>query len=203
MKKVLMWTLYFLALAATILCFVFPVQAKEVCDNVMNVLNTPIAIAGVSVTLGGLLSFVISKYLVNNTKFGRKELDKIKEDFKETELEVTEYKEKIDNKIAEIEHKYADLENNCENKVTVMLDQFEDLQGKMLNALEAIPNKKVQAIVAEYKVEYDTKKQEIITKTINTNEYIDMKIAEMQEEFNKLMEKIKHEETVNNEAEAE
>lgn len=203
MKKVLMWTLYFLALAATALCFVFPVQAKEVCDNVMNVLNTPIAIAGVSVTLGGLLSFVISKYLVNNTKFGKKELDKIKEDFKETELEVTEYKEKIDNKVAEIENKYADLENNCENKVTVMLDEFENLQNKMLNALEAIPNKKVQAIIAEYKAEYNAKKQEIITKTINTNEYIDIKIAEMQEEFNKLMEKIKHEETVNNEAEAE
>lgn len=198
MKKVIKWTLYFLALAATVLCFVFPVQAKEVCDNVMNVLNTPFAIAGVTITLGGILGLLISKYLVNNTKFGRKELDGIKSDFKETENEVTEYKEKIDNKVAEIENKYTNLENNCENKVTIMLNQFEDLQGKMLNALEAIPNKKVQAIVANYKAEYDAKKQEIITKTINTNEYIDMKIAEMKAEFDEFMEKIKHEEANDN-----
>ncbi len=200
MKKVLMWTLYFLALAATVLCFIFPVQAKEVCDNIMTVLNTPIAIAGVTVTLGGLLSFVISKYLVNNTKFGKKELDKIKEDFKETELEVTEYKEKIDNKVAEIEHNYAELENKCENKVTIMLEEFEDMQNTVINGLKTIPNKKIQAIVEEYEAKYAERKEEIIEKTINTNDYIDKKLLEMFQEF---MEKVKYEETVNNEAEAE
>ena len=200
MKKVLMWTLYFLALAATALCFIFPVQAKEVCDNVMNVLNTPIAIAGVSVTLGGLLSFVISKYLVNNTKFGRKELDKLKEDYKETELEVTEYKEKIDNKVNELENNFNLLEKDCNNQCTVMLEQFEQLQNNMLTALKAIPNKKVQAIVEEYEAKYAECKEEIIEKTINTNDYIDKKLLEMFQEF---MEKVKYEETVNNEAEAE
>lgn len=200
MKKVLMWTLYFLALAATVLCFVFPVQAKEVCDNVMNVLNTPIAIAGVSVTLGGLLSLVISKYLVNNTKFGRKELDKIKEDFKETELEVTEYKEKIDNKVAKIESNYKQLEQTCDSKVTIMLEEFEDMQNAVINGLKVIPNKKIQAIIEEYEAKYIERKEEIIEKTINTNDYIDKKLLEMFQEF---MEKVKYEETVNNEAEAE
>lgn len=200
MKKVLMWTLYFLALAATALCFIFPVQAKEVCDNIMNVLNTPIAIAGVSVTLGGLLSFVVSKYIMTNTKFGRKELDSLKEDFKETENEVTEYKEKIDNRVAEIENKYASLENNCENKVTIMLEEFEDMQNTVINGLKTIPNKKIQAIVEEYETKYAERKEEIIEKTINTNDYIDKKLLEMFQEF---MEKVKYEETVNNEAEAE
>ena len=200
MKKVLMWTLYFLALAATALCFIFPVQAKEVCDNIMNVLNTPIAIAGVSVTLGGLLSFVVSKYIMTNTKFGRKELNNLKEDFKETENEVTEYKEKIDSKVAEIEHKYAELENNCENKVTIMLEEFEDMQNTVINGLKTIPNKKIQAIVEEYEAKYAERKEEIIEKTINTNDYIDKKLLEMFQEF---MEKVKYEETVNNEAEAE
>lgn len=200
MKKVLMWTLYFLALAATVLCFIFPVQAKEVCDNIMNVLNTPIAIAGVSVTLGGLLSFVISKYLVNNTKFGRKELDGIKRDFAECENEVTEYKEKIDNKVAEIESNYKQLEQTCDSKVTIMLEEFEDMQNTVINGLKTIPNKKIQAIIEEYEAKYAERKEEIIEKTINTNDYIDKKLLEMFQEF---MEKVKYEETVNNEAEAE
>ena len=198
MKKVIMWTLYVLVLAATVLCFVFPVQAKEVSNNVMEVLNTPIAIAGVSITLGGLLSFVVSKYIMSNTKFGRKELDGIKEDFKETELEIIEFKEQVNNKVSEIEQNYKELEVKCNNQVTMMFDEFEDLQNNMINALEVIPNRKVQLIVAEYKANYESKKAEIITKTINTNEYIDMKIAEMKAQFDELMEKLKHEEADDN-----
>ena len=200
MKKVILWTLYVLVLAATVLCFVFPVQAKEVCNNVMEVLNTPFAIAGVSVTLGGLLSFVVSKYIMSTTKFGRKELDSIKSDFKETELEVIEFKEQVTSKVSEMEEGYNELKQDCDNKVTVMLDQFEDLQHKMLDALETIPNKKVQSIVAEYKEQYAERKEEIITKTINTNEYIDMKIAEMKVQFDEFMEKMKHEEANDNQA---
>lgn len=200
MKKVIAWTVYGLILAGTALCFIFPVQAKEVCNNIMTVLNTPIAIAGVTVTLGGVLAFVISKFIMNNSKFGRKELDRIKEDFKECENEVSDHKEKIDNKIAKIENKYANLENNCENKVTIMLNQFEDLQNNVLSALEVIPNVKVKAIVADYKSQYAERKEEIITKTVNTNKYIDKKIAEMKAEFDKLMEKLKNEEANDDQA---
>ena len=200
MKKVIAWTVYGLILVGTALCFIFPVQAKEVCNNIMTVLNTPIAIAGVTVTLGGILAFVVSKFIMNNSKFGRKELDGIKRDFSETEKEVIEYKEKIDNKILEVEGKYKYLEENCMNQVSVMLDEFEDLQNNMLNALETIPNVKVKAIVADYKAQYAERKEEIITKTVNTNEYIDKKIAEMKAEFDKLMEKLKHEEANDDQA---
>ncbi len=200
MKKVLLWTLYVLFLAATVLCFVFPVQAKEVSNNIMNVLNTPIVIAGISTTLGGIFTFIVTKFIMSNTKFGRKELDKNK-------AEVEDIKKQFDNLAAAFNDNLrianewcASTKQECDNKVTVMLDQFEDLQAKTINALKTIPNKKVQAIVEEYESEYANKKQEIIEKTINTNEYIDKKIAEMKAEFDKLMEKLKYEEAENDKA---
>lgn len=195
MKKAMKWILLAVVLTATVLCFIFPVQAKEVCDNIMSVMNTPFVIAGVTITIGGLLSLVISKYIMINSKFGRKELDKIREDFKETENEVTEYKEKIDNKVTEIESKYNNLENSYESKVTIMLEEFEDMQSRVIDALKVIPNKKVQTIVEDYESNYDNRKQEIISKTINTNDYIDKKLLEMFQEF---MEKVKYEEAKNN-----
>ena len=198
MKKVIKWTLYILALAVTVLCFVFPVQAKEVVNNIMKVLDNPIVIAGVTITLGGLIAFIISKFIMTNTKFGRKELDTVKNDFKDNKDEMVKFKGEIDLTIKEIEQTCEQTKLDCDNKVNIMLSEFEDLQNNMLTALETIPNRKVQLIVAEYKANYEIKKKEIINKTINSNEYIDSKIAEMKAEFEAFMEKLTHEKEENN-----
>lgn len=197
MKKIIIMVLTILGLAATALCFVFPVQAKEVSNNISEFLNTPYMIAGTSITLGGILTFVISKFIVNNTKFGRKEINTVKEDFKELKEAVGENEKSVERTIALYTEKYMELEEKCNTQVTVMLDQFEDMQNKVLTALEAIPNRKVQLIVSEYKSNYEAKKQEIINKTINTNEYIDEKLAEMKKQFDEFMEKLSHEKEEN------
>jgi len=188
MKKVICWTLYFLALAAAVLCFVFPVQAKEVCDNIMGVLNTPIAIAGVSVTLGGLLSFIISKYIMSSSKFGRKELDAMKNELRDAKNELTVYKNNITHEVEKCLLDVQLLEKDCNNQVTIMLHEFEDLQDKTLEALKTIPNKKVQNIVALYEENYEVRKQEIIDKTIHTDEYVDKRIKELEDLLNEAKE---------------
>lgn len=198
MKKVIQWTLYIVILAATVLCFIFPIQAKEVSENVMTVLNTPFVIAGVSVTIGGILAFITSKFIMNNSKFGRKEIDRIKEDFKETELEVIGVKETVSESLKTAEKKYNELKNDCNNQIAVMFDEFEDLQNKMIDALEVIPNVKIKAIVADYKAHYEERKAEIIQKTINTNEYINENILKMKAQFEEFMEQLKNEEAENN-----
>lgn len=198
MKKIITAIVCVLGIVATALCFIFPVQAKEVSENITNVLNTPFVIWGTSITLGGILTYIISKYIMTNSRFGRKEIDGLKSDFSECEIEISDYKEKIDEKIAEVENKYVNLEANCNNQVSIMLQQFEEMQGKMLTALEVIPNVKVQNIVNEYKQEYEAKKQEIIDKTINTNSYVDEKLAEMKAQFDEFMEKLKHEKAEDN-----
>ena len=200
MKKVIGWILFTLVLAAGILCFIFPVQAKEVCDNIMNVLNTPVAIAGISTTIGGIIAFILTRFIMNNSKFGRKELDGIKNDFKETELELINFEENINNKLIESNKKYEELKNSCNNQVTIMLEQFEDLQNNMLSALKTIPNKKVQAIIVEYESQYEVKKAEIIEKTIYTNEYIDNKLNELKQDMEKMLNEAK--ERINSETEA-
>ena len=188
MKKVIYWILFVLGLTAAVLCFVFPVQAKEVSENIMNVLNTPVGIAGVSTTIGGILAFVVTKFIMTNSKFGRKELDNMKKEYEEFQNIVCEHEAKVTQAMTEYENKFEDLKNNCNNQVTIMLEQFEDLQKDTLNALKAIPNKKVQAIVEQYEAQYAVKKQEVIEKTINTNEYINEKIKELEEMLNEAKE---------------
>ena len=82
MKKFLKITISVLLLIALIAYFmcnlVIPGQTKWFMEQVALVMNYPITIAGVSVTIGGIASYIIVKYVMSMTKFGRKELDQIK-----------------------------------------------------------------------------------------------------------------------------
>lgn len=199
MKKVVYWVLFVLGLVAGVLCFIYPVQAKEVCDNIMTVLNTPFAIAGVSFTLGGIIIFIVTKFIMNNSKFGRKELDSVKKDFDELKTSVGDNEKSVERLLVTYVDKYLELEEKCNNQVTIMLEQFEDLQHSMIDALKTIPNKKVQAIVAAYESQYEVKKAEIIEKTVCTNDYIDNKLNELRQDMEKMLNEAK--ERINSETE--
>ena len=200
MKKIVYWILFGLGLTAGVLCFIFPVQAKEVSENIMNVLNTPFAIAGFSFTIGGLIIFVITKFIMSNSKFGRKELDGVKEEFDALEDRLLSYQDDITLKLDEYSKDYELVKNTCNNQVTIMLEQFEDLQHNMIDALKTIPNKKVQAIIAKYESQYEVKKAEIIEKTVCTNDYIDNKLNELRQDMEKMLNEAK--ERINSETEA-
>lgn len=210
MKKVVKWTVYILLLAATaaaVVCYlIFPAETKRAIDKIMQYVNTPVAIAGITTTVGGALAFVISKYILGNTKFGRQELDSIHEtvnQFKDQSSKaIGEYKDKFGELKADYENKFEDLKSETDAKVTVVYNEFKDLQGTLLGSLEAFPNKHIQELVAEYKARFQEREGEIIEKTINTNEFIDKKIAEIKAQYESMFEELlnKVEKTLNEEA---
>ena len=177
-----------LAVAYFVCNLVIPGQTTWFMEQVALVLNYPITIAGVSVTLGAVASYIITKYVMSMTKFGRKELDQIKANNSQYTEQINTFCENVTNEVNDMKAQYEELKVNCNNQITVMLEQFENLQNKTLTALETIPNKKVQAIVAEYKGAYEVTKAEIINKTINTDEYINEKIKKLEEMLNEAKE---------------
>ena len=161
-----------------------PGQTAWFMTQVGLVLNYPITIAGVSMTIGGIITYIIVNFVIKNSKFGRKELDNMKKEFEQLQDASIKHEQALTMKISEYEDKFNELKNSCNNQITIMLEQFEDLQNSTLDALKTIPNKKVQAIVAQYETEYSIKKQEIIEKTVSTNDYINEKIKKLEEMLN-------------------
>lgn len=204
MKKVIKWTAYILILGAllvySVCAFSAPEFTKHATDVIMEWLNTPVAIAGISTTLGGIITYVIVNFVIKNTKFGRKEINNLKTDYNQAKEDISEYKHNINLVLANQEEEFKNYRQSCENQVTMMLEEFEDLQKKTISALKTIPNKKVQAIVEEYEAKYDERKKEIIEKTIYTNDYVDNKLNELREYMEKMLNEAK--ETINSETEA-
>lgn len=201
MKKAIKWGLYFIALGGIIIYVVSgifaPTETKHATDIVIGWLNTPVGIAGVSTTIGGIIAYILVNFVVRNTKFGRKELDNMKKSCDEFQANVIVLENNAAKEIEECKKKYEELDKSCEDKVKIMYQQFEDLQNTLLSSLKTIPNKKVQAIVAKYETEYAVRKEEIIEKTINTSEYINEKIKKLEELLNEAKE------TINDKAEIE
>lgn len=200
MKKAIKWTLFFIILACiavyVVTAIFAPEQNKLVTDKVTEWLNTPVGVAGVSTTIGGIFAYIVTKFIFSNSKFGRKELDNIKNEFKDVRTDVDTYIENFDSWAKNIEQECDETKNSCNNQVSIMLEQFEDLQKKTIDALKTIPNKKVQAIVDEYESQYAERKEEVIERTIHTNDYIERKFKELEDMINEAKE------TINSETEA-
>lgn len=198
MKDIIKWTIYLIALMAlatlTVCYIAVPRETSVVIDKIVQYANTPIAIAGISTTIGGALIFIISKYILSTTKLGRKELDSMREDmneFKEsTANTIQDYKTKFDDLVSQAEA----LKKDTENQVTIVYDEFTDLKNTVLTSLKAFPNKRIQEIVNKYEIEFAEREKDIIQKTINTNDFIDSKIEEIKSQyndmFNELLEKV-------------
>ena len=202
--KVVVYILILLAIASYFICLsVIPTQTIQVTDKFIGWLNTPVGIAGISTTIGGIFIFIVTKFVFANSKFGRKELDNIKKDNAETKEQFDTLKNAFYDNLRITNDWCEETKNECDNQVTIMLNEFEDLQNNMLTALKTIPNKKVQEIVSEYKSQYDVRKEEIIEKTVNTNDYVDKKLNELFNEFKNKMENMLNEETINIETEKE
>lgn len=193
-----------LSIAYLVCSLVIPAETIEFINKVGVILNYPITIAGVSMTIGGLFSYFLVNIILKTTKFGRKELDNMKADNEAVKNEVEQFKANTLNTIKNFKTEIDDFKKDTETKTTVMINQFEVLQNNMLSALEIIPNKKVQAIIIEYKATYEAKKQEFIEKAVDADKYIENKLTDMFKQFMaKVEEKLNEkEETINIEAEA-
>lgn len=203
--KVIISGLTILLLIAYLVCsLVIPAETVEFINKVGVILNYPITIAGVSMTIGGLFFYFLVKFILKTTKFGRKELDNMQKGNEAIKNEVEQFKTDTLNALNNFKNDINDFKKSCDDKTTVMINQFEVLQNNMLSALEVIPNKKVQAIIIEYKATYEAKKQEFIEKAVNADKYIENKLTDMFKQFMaKVEEKLnEREETINVEAEA-
>ena len=187
MKKVVKITAYILflalAIALTVCYFVIPEKTKEIVDIVIGYLNTPVAIAGITTTIGGIIVFVVSKFIISNTKFGKKELEKIKDELNNEKASVFEYKGLITDEVEKYKVQFEDLKKESEDKITIMYEEFKDLKVNLMDSLKVIPNKKVQEIVEKYESEFSIREEEIINKTVNTNVYVNEKIKELDDKY--------------------
>ena len=194
-----------LAIAYLVCSLLIPAETIEFMNNVGVILNYPITIAGVSMTIGGIIAYVLVNFVIKNTKFGRRELTNMKADNDAVKNDIEQFKADILNTIKNFRTEIDNFEKDTELKTTVMINQFENLQYEMLNALKTIPNKKVQAIINEYKAKYEDTKQEFIQKAVNSDKYIEEKLTNMFKDFMlEVEEKLnEREETVDVKAEEE
>lgn len=194
MKKVVKWILYGLIICAILtlsVCrFVIPEQTALFLDKIIELSKTPVAIAGISTTIGGIFIFVITKFIFTNSKFGKKELEKIKNDVKLFKEKATEESTQLINKVDEYKEKFELLKEDCDNKVTIMYEEFNKLESSLLDGLKAIPNKKVQDIVMNYEKESGVRKKDIIEKTIHTNEYVNGKVQELTAHYEEMFKEL-------------
>lgn len=196
--KVALPILAFGAMVAWAVCSaLIPEQTNQFIENVKIFVDRPIVIAGFATSVGGIATFVFTNYVIKNTKFGRKELDSMKQEIekskKDAESKIEALKTEAESKIGDLKA----LKNECEGKIDVMYGEFGELKTALLDSLKAIPNKKVHEKVAQYEEEFGKKEQDLLKKTFDTNSYIDEKISKLESEWKEFVKQ--HMETGNEE----
>ena len=124
----------FLGVIALIVChIIIPTETLLAEEKVMEWLNTPIAIAGLTTTLGVLLLYFIIRYIFTETSLGKKNLkaleDKVDSNSRVETANINELRKEYEN------NRKTDIEES--NKMNDRLKITE-------KALQLIPNKKVQ-----------------------------------------------------------
>ena len=122
---------------ALIVCMcAIPNETKAFFDIVVEYLDKPIVLCGVSITIGGILLYFITRYILSNTSIGKKKLNDLND-------KLVAY-----SKVAKEE------EENANKRIDVafhsMTEGFEVMQEKydlLENALKQVPNKKVQEVL--------------------------------------------------------
>lgn len=204
--KIVLYLIIIINIIVLSACYIIiPEQVNAALSLLSDILNKPITVAGVSMTIGGIIAYVLVNFVIKNTKFGRRELTNMKADNDAVKNDVEQFKADTLNAVKNFRTEIDDFKKDTEIKTTVMINQFENLQNNMLSALKTIPNKKVQAIVDEYKAKYEDTKQEFIQKAVNSDKYIEEKLTNMFKDFMlEVEEKLnEREETVDVKAEEE
>ena len=139
---------------AYVLCYIFlKEQTKEFTQNVIDLLNKPLPIIGVST---GVVLFFIYKCFVS-TKYGKKRINEFKEENDNLRHEIAEYKQIIDLAL-----------NNCENSVNELKNDILETKEYVIEGFELNKNikikeiaKKMRGVEDEETINSDTEKEEI------------------------------------------
>lgn len=137
MKKVLKIVgacLLICGVIALIVCMcAIPNETKAFFDVVVEYLDKPIVLCGVSITIGGVLLFFIVRYILNNTSVGKKLLNELQEGLKKE-------KQLREDDFSYLSVKYHNLDDIRVKDYDDLCDKYEELK----EILKLIPNKKVQ-----------------------------------------------------------
>ena len=139
---------------AYVLCYIFlKEQTKEFTQNVIDLLNKPLPIIGVST---GVVLFFIYKCFVS-TKYGKKRINEFKEENDNLRHEINEYKQIIDLAL-----------NNCVNSVNELKNDIQETKEYVIEGFELNKNikikeiaKKMRGVEDEETINSDTEKEEI------------------------------------------
>ena len=187
MKKVfaiISFTLLLCLCVAIGLCFcIIPEQTKLAMDVVVEWVNKPLPIIGVSIlTLGGVILVVL-----NRTTLGRKLLSQLKE-------EIGVFKSENEKLKQEIIDKEKELETNKQEQIAFLSNysqRIDKLTESVVKVCETSPNAKIKALGEEIKgtdkeikKELDKKVAEIGAYTEQEYKSLETQIAELTERLN-------------------
>ena len=129
-NKILTIILFVLIAALGISCIVVyiidPNLFKEWLDKVLDIVNRPIVIAGVSTTIGGVFVFFITKYITNNIAFGKNKI------------------EQYDERVKEIEKAKEDFENSAKEKINQLEENNQKIKHYLYDICELSTNNKIK-----------------------------------------------------------
>ena len=195
--KVFICVILFLGLVALLTCYcVMPERTKDAVDIVIEYINRPLPIVGIS--LATLFVFIYTIY--SKTSFGKAQINQAKAQVKELEQEINKYKTYI----YEIENKVVDYENEINIVVNGANQRIDFLCDKIVELCEKVPNAKVNALGNEIKEQYADKKATTNDYVMGAKAYseeqvkeLEQRIAELEELLNKVVNSYERKETTN------
>ena len=159
---------------ALVCCYIFiPTQTKCAIDIVMEYINRPLPIVGVSiVTLGGVAYAIVSK-----TSFGKKTVNQLKNEFADLKDNVSEKQQML----VMYEEKYKAMQEELKVALSGFNEELAKVESELIEICNTTPNAKVKALGEKIKGDiYDTRtkiSEEITNINTNVKSYIDERLT--------------------------
>lgn len=187
MKKVCKITAFCLVIATLIsiaLCYIIiPDRTKLAFDVVVDYLNKPLPIVGVSIIIfGGVVAYIISK-----TQFGKHLLKSFKSELDTFRQENEQHKEEI----KKLEEKLEIRRNEINAYLSNFSKRIDKLEEEIVKVCETSPNVKIKALAKDIGVHYEETKQELSTKLNDLHEYSDTQIKTLEQRLEELERSVK------------
>jgi F0F1-type ATP synthase gamma subunit len=142
-------------------------------------LNRPLPIAGISlIAVGGIVYKILSM-----TSFGKKQVNYIKEQFLAVRTTVSDVKTDVEKYKEQLDKQYEEFTKQSNEKIALIYEEFDTLMENTLVSLEQFPNKKVQEYVAQFRKDWSMKKEQLIVKVTDSQEYVDDKVQLIKNEY--------------------
>lgn len=125
-------------------------QTTYITECIINFINKPVVIAGVSTTIGGLFGFLLVKYIINNSKFGKKRLHEIEEE-----------NEKLSEKIDYLSSYIESIETTLETDIETLTKCVGETRQSVIKSFELSKNIKVKELAKTLKGEQPYGEEEV------------------------------------------